>query len=264
MCGTETSRPVLGGTIAILKSLGESTLPDLSLLFHQTEASTTTATFQSTSVSETTTDAELASCQIVILSDDIDITRFPIVDVYDRVVQLAEEAGSGGWRGRDYWEKSGVGETDPAGEARHHRVELRIMEEETRRDNAWWEMAFWVLVEMFQLRGPVGVYQGGIFSDFLRNTLGRSNYLVSMKTFILFSHDPLVCSIRFVVSQGRQHGNVEFPQLIILGNHHCGVISRRGIVLPHIDISELPQLACIQVLPSCISKTPIQHLILTR
>jgi hypothetical protein len=67
MCGTETSRPVLGGTIAILKSLGESTLPDLSLLFHQTEASTTTATFQSTSVSENTTDAELASCQIVIL-----------------------------------------------------------------------------------------------------------------------------------------------------------------------------------------------------
>ena len=65
MCGTETSRPVLGGTIAILKSLGESTLPDLSLLFHQTEASTTTATFQS--VSEATTDAELASCQIVIL-----------------------------------------------------------------------------------------------------------------------------------------------------------------------------------------------------
>lgn len=68
MCGTETSRPVLGGTIAILKSLGESTLPDLSLLFHQTEASTTTATFQSASASEaTTTDAELSSCQIVIL-----------------------------------------------------------------------------------------------------------------------------------------------------------------------------------------------------
>jgi hypothetical protein len=67
MCGTETSRPVLGGTIAILKSLNESTLPDLSLLFHQTEASTTTATFQSTSIPEATTDAELSSCQIVIL-----------------------------------------------------------------------------------------------------------------------------------------------------------------------------------------------------
>jgi hypothetical protein len=67
MCGTETSRPVLGGTIAILKSLGESTLPDLSLLFHQTEASTTTATFQSASIPEASTDADLGSCQIVIL-----------------------------------------------------------------------------------------------------------------------------------------------------------------------------------------------------
>jgi hypothetical protein len=63
MCGTESSRPVLGGTIAILKSLTESPLPDLSLLFHQTSASTTTATFSS----EATTDAELSSCQIVIL-----------------------------------------------------------------------------------------------------------------------------------------------------------------------------------------------------
>ncbi|KAI4816116.1 hypothetical protein E4T44_10627 [Aureobasidium sp. EXF-8845] len=69
MCGTETSRPVLGGTIAILKSLGESRLPDLSLLFHQTEASTTTATFQSTSIPEAAADAELASCQIVIFRD---------------------------------------------------------------------------------------------------------------------------------------------------------------------------------------------------
>ncbi|CAD0091997.1 unnamed protein product, partial [Aureobasidium vineae] len=60
MCGTESSRPVLGGTIAILKSLGESTLPDLSLLFHQDEASTTTATFQSSSVPNTD-DVELSS-----------------------------------------------------------------------------------------------------------------------------------------------------------------------------------------------------------
>jgi hypothetical protein len=66
MCGTESSRPVLGGTIAILKSLTESPLPDLSLLFNQTEASTTTATFSSSS-EVTTTDAELSSCQIVIL-----------------------------------------------------------------------------------------------------------------------------------------------------------------------------------------------------
>ncbi|KAI5238111.1 hypothetical protein E4T47_07940 [Aureobasidium subglaciale] len=68
MCGSETSRPVLGGTIAILKSLGESTLPDLSLLFHQDEASTTTATFQSSSV-PVTADADLSSCQIVIFRD---------------------------------------------------------------------------------------------------------------------------------------------------------------------------------------------------
>ncbi|KAI4716972.1 hypothetical protein E4T48_06841 [Aureobasidium sp. EXF-10727] len=68
MCGTESSRPILGGTIAILKSLGESTLPDLSLLFHQDEASTTTATFQSSTV-PATDDAELSSCQIVIFRD---------------------------------------------------------------------------------------------------------------------------------------------------------------------------------------------------
>jgi hypothetical protein len=115
MCGAETSRPVLGGTIAILKSLGESTLPDLSLLFHQTEASTTTATFQSASIPESTTDAELSSCQIVILyvplslpfndsmvltkqqprwrsqsfkSNDIDLTCVSAVSVYNRVVLL--------------------------------------------------------------------------------------------------------------------------------------------------------------------------------
>ncbi|CAD0111944.1 unnamed protein product, partial [Aureobasidium uvarum] len=67
MCGTESSRPVLGGTIAILKSLGESTLPDLSLIFHQDEASTTTATFQSSTV-PATNDTEFSSCQIVILA----------------------------------------------------------------------------------------------------------------------------------------------------------------------------------------------------
>jgi hypothetical protein len=107
------------------------------------------------------------------------------------------------------------------------------------------------------------VYQGGIFSDYLRDTLGRSAYLESMETSRLFSHDPLACSMRFAVSQGRQHGKVEFPQLIILGNHHCGVISRRGIVLPHIDISNLSLLIFIQVPFSCISKTPIQYLIST-
>lgn len=67
MCGTESSRPVLGGTIAILKSIGETTLPDLSLLFHQDEASTTTATFQSSSVPEAAAETELNSCQLVIL-----------------------------------------------------------------------------------------------------------------------------------------------------------------------------------------------------
>ncbi|KAG9518591.1 hypothetical protein KCV07_g5565, partial [Aureobasidium melanogenum] len=69
MCGTESSRPVLGGTIAILKSIGESTSPDLSLLFHEDEASTTTATFQSSSVPEATAETELSSCQLVIFRD---------------------------------------------------------------------------------------------------------------------------------------------------------------------------------------------------
>ncbi|THY93779.1 hypothetical protein D6C93_05533, partial [Aureobasidium pullulans] len=61
----ETNRPVLGGTIAILKSLGESTLPDLSLLFHQDSTSTTRATFQSSLPAV----SDLDSCQIVIFKD---------------------------------------------------------------------------------------------------------------------------------------------------------------------------------------------------
>ena len=82
MCGTESSRPVLGGTIAILKSIGESTLPDLSLLFHQDEASTTTATFHSSSAPETTADAELSSCQIVILYVPCTVLSIPVLEQY--------------------------------------------------------------------------------------------------------------------------------------------------------------------------------------
>ncbi|THY81556.1 hypothetical protein D6C92_10332 [Aureobasidium pullulans] len=60
MCG-ESNRPVLGGTIAILKSLGESTLPDLSLLFHQDSTSTTRATFQSSLPAASDLDSYIAA-----------------------------------------------------------------------------------------------------------------------------------------------------------------------------------------------------------
>ncbi|KAG9658475.1 hypothetical protein KCU98_g15148, partial [Aureobasidium melanogenum] len=85
MCGTESSRPVLGGTIAILKSIGESTLPDLSLLFHQDEASTTTATFQSSSVPEATAETELSSCQLVIFRDGDLRASAPMTSIWESV-----------------------------------------------------------------------------------------------------------------------------------------------------------------------------------
>ncbi|THW42562.1 hypothetical protein D6D21_05808 [Aureobasidium pullulans] len=132
MCG-ETNRPVLGGTIAILKSLGESTLPDLSLLFHQDSTSTTRATFQSSLPAV----SDLDSCQIVILwrsesrsTHDIDITCIPIEDDYERaIVQFAEEVGFGGWWGRCDWEKGWVGEASTSAEAGYHWIQLMRIEE---------------------------------------------------------------------------------------------------------------------------------------
>ncbi|GAB7357161.1 hypothetical protein MBLNU459_g8154t1 [Dothideomycetes sp. NU459] len=63
MCG-DSSRTVQGGTIAVLK--GINNMPDINLLFHSSDPTTTTATFQSAARDA---HGDLERCQIVIHRD---------------------------------------------------------------------------------------------------------------------------------------------------------------------------------------------------